>query len=89
MGVHVKYYLGQPGQYTITDLALFNATILKVSRNDNVYKKVSANPSQGLEFSFDPSASTISFNENVPFNGPTVGRPNRNAFEKIKVKYKT
>jgi|GEM_PF-4980721 len=87
MAVYTNNYLGLPGLDYVQDAGLAFATILKVTREGKVHKKVDGTPGS-LEFRYTSSGGKIEFNPNNPFRGPTIGRPNAQELEKISIKYK-
>ena len=84
-----KTYYGVPGESFIQDSGLAFATILKVARNILVHRKIDSIPSDGKpDFKYTSSGGRIDFDPNIPFVGPTGGRPNREELERIFVKWK-
>ena len=88
--IRTKIYYGSPGLNFIQDSALAFVNVLSVARNQKVFRKISTTPTgSAINCQHLSSQGKILFSADTPFNGPTgPGRPDRELFERVYVKWK-
>lgn len=90
MAVRQIELIGTPGEYYITDPALYNVKILQVVRSGTPYHRTFNETAGNLQFIYSSPNGGIYFDESNPFNGPAdPSQFDWTGTERIKVIYKT